>query len=96
MKPLFVLVGLVLAGCSISKGTGVVSTGADAYMVANSGGRTTGAEMSAALYREANEFCAAQKKQFVRINVTEQNHKPFVRPASAKLEFRCVAEGAPK
>lgn len=95
MKNVFVVVGLFLAGCS---STGVVSTGPDTYMVAKSGGGpgASGAEMSADLYREANAFCAAQKKQFVRISVTEQDNKPFVRLANAKLEFRCVPEGSPK
>jgi hypothetical protein len=95
MKKAFVLMGLVITGCS---STGVVSTGPDTYMVAKSGGGpgASGAEISADLYREANAFCAAQKKQFVRISVTEQDNKPFVRQANAKLEFRCVAEGTPK
>ena len=97
MKNTFALVGLVLAGCSSTGGSsGVVSTGLDTYMVANSRGKTSGAAMSAELYREANEFCAAQKKQFARINVTEQDYKAFVRHASSKLEFRCVAEGTSK
>jgi hypothetical protein len=95
MKNVLVLVGLMMAGCS---STGIVSTGPDTYMVARSGGGpgASGAEISAGLYREANEFCAAQKKQFSRISVTEQDNKPFVRLANAKLEFRCVPEGAPK
>lgn len=95
MKTAIVLAGLILAGCS---STGVVSTGSDTYMVAKSGGGpgASGAEMSAGLYREANAFCAEQKKQFVKINVTEQDNMPFVRLANAKLEFRCVTEGASK
>jgi hypothetical protein len=91
MKKMIALCGL-FAGCS---STGVVSTGPDTYMVAKSGGGpgASGAEMSADLYREATAFCAAQKKQFMRISVTEQDNKPFVRLANAKLEFRCVSEG---
>ena len=95
MKNAFLLVCLVLAGCA---STGVVSTGSDTYMIAKSGGGpgASGAEMSADLYLEANAFCAEQKKQFVRINVTEQDNKPFVRLANSKLEFRCVPAGASK
>ncbi len=95
MKTALVLVGLVLAGCS---STGVVSTGSDTYMIAKSGGGSgaSGAEMSAGLYREANAFCTEQKKQFVRISITEQDYMPFVRLANAKLEFRCVSESASK
>ena len=95
MKKAFWLIGLVLTACS---STGVVSTGPDTYMVAKSGGGpgASGAEMSADLYREANAFCAAQKKQFMRISVNEQDNKPFVRLANAKLEFRCVDEATSK
>lgn len=95
MKTSIVLAGLVFAGCS---STGVVSTGSDTYMVAKSGGGpgASGAEMSADLYREANAFCAEQKKQFVRISVTERDIKPFHGPANAKLEFRCVTGGTSK
>jgi hypothetical protein len=95
MKNVFLFMSLVLVGCS---STGVVSTGPDTYMVAKSGGGpgASGAEISADLYREANAFCAEQKKQFMRISVSEQDNKPFVRLANAKLEFRCVPEGAPK
>lgn len=93
MKTVIVLAVLTLTGCS---STGVVSTGSDTYMVAKSGGGpgASGAEISADLYREANAFCAKQKKQFAKISVTEQDNKPFVRLANAKLEFRCVTEGA--
>lgn len=95
MKNAFLIVGLVLTGCS---STGVVSTGPDTYMIAKSGGGpgASGAEMSADLYREANAFCAEKKMQFMRISVTEQDNKPFVRLANAKLEFRCVSEGTSK
>ena len=95
MKTVIILAVLALTGCS---STGVVSTGSDTYMVAKSGGGpgASGAEISADLYREANTFCAKQTKQFVKINVTEQDNKPFVRLANAKLEFRCVAEGTSK
>jgi hypothetical protein len=58
--------------------------------------RLVGLGPYADLYREANAFCAEQKKQFVKINVTEQDNKPFVRLANAKLEFRCVTEGTSK
>ena len=95
MKIAIVLAGLIFVGCS---STGVVSIGTDTYMVAKSGGGpgATGAEMSADLYREANAFCAEQKRQFVRVSVIERDNKPFVRLANSKLEFRCVAEGNPK
>lgn len=93
-KEVFIL-SLTLVGCS---STGVVPTGPDTYMVAKSGGGpgASGAEISADLYREASKFCAEQQKQFIQINVVEQDNKPFVRLANAKLEFRCASDGAAK
>jgi DNA polymerase len=95
MKKTFAILALILTGCS---STGVVPTGQDAYMVAKTGGApgTSGAEVTADLYREANAFCADQKKQLITVNVTELDWKPFVRLANSKLEFRCVVEGTAK
>lgn len=95
MRKLISIAMIGVAGCA---STGVVSTGVDSYMIAKGGGGpgATGAEMSADLYREANAFCASQKKQFERISVTEKDNTPFVRAASSKIEFRCVPESAPK
>ncbi len=88
MRNIIVLFTFIITGCS---STGIVSTGADTYMVAKSGGGpgASGAEMSAGLYREANAFCASKERQFVRVSIVEQDNKPFVRLANAKLEFRC-------
>lgn len=88
MKYAIIFVTLIISGCS---STGVVPTGVDTYMIAKSGGGpgASGAEMSAGLYKEANAFCASKERQFVRISVVEQDNKPFVRLANAKLEFRC-------
>ncbi len=83
-----------LAACA---STGVVSTGPDTYMIAKSGGieMGSGAEVTADLYREANAFCAEQKKQLMTIKVTALDSKTFVRKASSELQFRCVAQGDP-
>jgi hypothetical protein len=56
---------------------------------------TSGGEVTAGLYREANAFCADQKKQLVTVNVTALDWKPFVRLANSKLEFRCLSPGDP-
>ena len=95
MKKTFGILVLVLTGCS---STGVAPTGPDTYMLAKTGGApgTSGAEVTADLYREANSFCADQKKQLITVNVTAQDWKPFVRLANSKLEFRCAAEGTAK
>lgn len=87
-------VAFLLLGCG-GRSTGVVATGGDTYMVAQSGGAETGAEVSAQLYREANAFCASQGKPLSKVNLTASDFKPFVRPANAKLEFRCVS-GVPR
>jgi len=86
-----ILLMIALAGCAITN-TGVVSTGPDTYLIASD---ASGAEVTAGLYREANAFCAEQKKQLITINVTALNRIPFVRNASSKLEFRCVAPSDP-
>jgi hypothetical protein len=95
MKNALGILALILTGCS---STGVVPTGPDTYMLAKTGGApgTSGAEVTADLYREANAFCADQKKQLMTVTVTAQDWKPFVRLANSKLEFRCVAEGVAK
>jgi hypothetical protein len=61
-------------------------------MIAKTGAApgTSGAEVTADLYREANAFCSNQKKQLVTVNVIALDHKPFVRLANSQLEFRCV------
>jgi len=79
----------MLAGCA-STSTGVVSTGPDTYMIAKD---AAGAEVTAGLYREANTFCAEQKKQLVTINVVALHRIPYVRSASSTLEFRCLSPG---
>lgn len=90
----FILFSILMSSCS---STGIVSTGADTFMIAKSGGGpgASGAEISAGLYKEANKFCNSSGRQFVQINVTEQDNKPFVRLANSKLEFRCD-EKSPK
>jgi len=88
------LVGLValsvLGGCA---STGVVPTGQDVFMLAKTGGAPgmSGAEVTADLYREANAFFTQKHRQMETIKVTEHDWRAFVRMASSKLEFRCVA-----
>jgi hypothetical protein len=77
-----------LVGCASS---GVVPTGAGTYMITKQSatGFHSGASVTADLYREAGEFCAAQKKELVRINVSEKDGVPGYAFASSQLEFRC-------
>ena len=85
----------LLSGCA---STGVVSTGPDTYMIAKTAGApgTSGGEVTADLYREANAFCIGQNRQLLTVHVTALDWKPFVRLANSKLEFRCLAEGDPQ
>ena len=82
----------LLSGCASS---GVVSTGPDTYMIAKTSrvpAFTSGAELAADLYREANAFCIGQERQLLTVNATARDWAP----ASAKLEFRCLVEGDPE
>ena len=86
----------LLSGCASS---GVVSTGPDSYMIAKTSGVpafTSGGEVAADLYREANAFCSGQNRQLLTVNATSRDSIPFVRLANAKLEFRCLVEGDPE
>lgn len=90
---LFALLIVTLAGCA---STGVVSTGPDTYMIAMTDAtKWSGAEVTAALYREANAFCAEQKKQLITIKVAALDYNFWSTYANSNLEFRCVAGGDP-
>ena len=95
MKKLIAIVSLILTGCSNSA---VVATGPDTYVLAKTADwpGISAAEVTKDLYREANAFCADQKKRLITVNVTAVDWKPFVRRTNSKLEFRCVVEGVAK
>lgn len=82
------LAALLLAACA---STGVVSTGADSYMVADTSQRpgAAGAPILVDLYREAGAFCKSKGGNVETIATEAKDHQPFVRLASARLEFRC-------
>lgn len=84
-----------LAGCASS---GIIPTGADTYMVTKksaAGVLTSGSEIKAELYVEANSFCGHQGKVVDTISTTAQNAIPFARMPNAELQFRCVTTPPP-
>ena len=79
---------LILTACT---STGVVPTGEDTFMIAKRSAQVgTGppVKTQAAVYAEANEYCARQQKaiETVSLDVTNSN---FGRPGSVTLQFRC-------
>lgn len=95
MKKLLVILAMVVTACS---STGVVPIGQETYMLAKTSpacGFRSADATKADLYREANDFCLEQKKQLETVKVTARDGIPFVRCASAELQFRCV-EGTVK
>lgn len=80
-----------LAGCASS---GIVPTGQDTYIVSKAGaggGFTSGSTVKAAVYVEANEFCAKSSK-FVEKISDNSTEAAFGKFPSAELQFRCVAK----
>lgn len=81
----------VLAACA---STGVVPMDGDRLMIAQSGAApgNSGDTVLAGLYREATEHCATKGKSVETLEREGKDPIPFVRAASARLEFRCVAK----
>lgn len=84
MKYLFVL---LLAGCASN--TGVVPVGDGVYMLSGSAPAASGGEVTASLYREANAYCAEQKKTLSTVG-TKSRDAGLGRLGNAEIQFRCV------
>lgn len=94
MKRVILLIATLCLGACVSGGP--VSTGHGAYMLTKKSmgcGFTGGDGAKADLLREANAFCAKQGKEIETIDAAAKNGVPFVRCASAEVDFRCVAPG---
>jgi len=89
MKYNLIIFTILLSGCS---STGVVPAGDGTLMIAKTDGApaTSGAEVTADLYREAHDYCEKRQMDFKTISVDEKDWKAFVRLASSKVEFRCI------
>lgn len=88
MRYISIFLALMFAACS---STGIVRMDSGTYMVskrsAQAGlGPPVGAR--ADVYREANDFCANEKKEVETINF-EMTDTGFARPGSVSLHFRC-------
>ena len=91
MKRYYLVIVVLLSACS---STGVIPMDKDSYMVSKRSaqvgfGPAIGAK--ADLYEEANAFCAKQNKAVETVNI-ETTDSGFARPASASLQFRCIAK----
>lgn len=73
--------------------TGVVPMGEGRYIVTKKSagcGFSSGEGTKVDLYREAGEFCATLRKEPKTIEAVARDGVPFVRCASAELQFQCV------
>jgi hypothetical protein len=80
---------VLLASCA----TGIVATDKGAFMASKtSAGGAFGSPQSllAELYEEANQHCAKSNQVVETIATNPENGIPFVRPARASLNFRCI------
>jgi hypothetical protein len=81
------IVCLALTACS----TGIVPMDEGTYMIGKDGGVLVSQESTKAyVYSEANAFCAERSMVVETIKVETRGPIPFVRPAQAQLQFKCV------
>jgi hypothetical protein len=84
---------LLLAACASS---GVVQTGPDTYMVANSEwGFTSGGYQKAKAIAEADRYCGRLGRQIEVIGST-QHGVEFGKTPSAEVDFKCLPKPSPK
>lgn len=92
----YLLVGtalLFLSGCASS---GVVKTGPDTYMVANSEwGFTSGGYQKAKAIAEADRYCASIGREILVIR-SKDNDVAFGKTPAAEVEFRCLPKSDPE
>ena len=90
-----VVAAVALASLLIGCATGIVPTDRGAYMASktSAGGAFGDPQgMLADLYAEANQFCGKSSQIVETIRTNPESGIPFVRPARASLNFRCVAK----
>lgn len=82
----------LLAGCASS---GVVKTGPNTYMIANSEwGFTSGGYQKAKAVSEADTYCQSMGKEILVIGSSAHGVR-FGRVPSADVEFKCLAKVSP-
>jgi len=90
---LIIIVATVLTACAHS---GVVSTGPNSYMIANSEwGFSSGSVQKAKVIQEASEFCKNAGKQLLITNTT-QNDVQLGKTPAAEVQFKCLKDGDPE
>lgn len=80
----------LIVGCA---NTGVVPANGDTYIVSDRGptvGFSPPIRQTANVFKQANDFCGQRNKQVEQVNL-DQHDSGLARPASATLQFRCVA-----
>ena len=94
MRLVLVAALVLLVGCAAN--SGVVPAGRDTYLVSRQAatGFSGSGTLKADALREANEFCASQKKQLKVIGTTEAQ-PPFILGnfPKAEVKFMCLSEG---
>jgi hypothetical protein len=88
MRYIPILLVLMFAACS---STGVIPMDSGTYMISKrsaQAGFGPPVGTRADVYREANDYCAKEKKEVETINL-EMTDSGFARPGSVSLHFRC-------
>jgi hypothetical protein len=81
-----------ILGCAHS---GVVKTGPDTYMVANSEwGLTSGGYQKAKAIDQAGKYCEGLGREILVIS-SKQNDVAFGKTPAAEVDFKCLPKGTP-
>ena len=88
MKRIALVALFALAGCGTS--TGIVKITDDTYMLAKQDSVAwSGASVKVDLYKEANQYCAAQGKKFVPVADKSVDAAMYQSMAGAEIQFKC-------
>lgn len=87
----------VCAGCATTGTNGVVDIGNGIYMVGGLGSafEHSGSAVKAKYFQVAKEYCDAKHARMIPVYSTGQDAVAF-QYASAEVQFRCVADAAPR
>lgn len=88
--------GLLCSCASVGGTASIVPIGQDTYMVASGGSifTTSGGEVKAQLFREANGYCRSKGKHLMPVTSSSRDAGLY-NYSSAELQFRCLASGDP-
>jgi hypothetical protein len=93
MKKILVFTVLVIAGCAAN--SGVISMGADTFLVSRQAatGFSGSSTLKAEALQEANQYCQIQRKTIEVVNMSE-TQPPFIlgNYPKAEVQFRCLAK----